>query len=55
MSLRKVKFTDVRPRYRNAEESSQPGYLARRLKVYARLMRMRRRHNVITLRKERAA
>ena len=55
MSLRKVKFTDCRPRYRNAEESRTPGYLAHRFRLYARLQRMRRRHNVITPRKDRAA
>ena len=28
-------------RYRTAEESKEPGYLARRMKAYARLQRMR--------------
>ena len=50
--MRRPKFTDARARYRTAEESRTPGYLAHRFKVYARLQRMRRRHNVITLRKE---
>ena len=56
MSLRKPRFTDARARYRTAEESRTPGYLAHRMRVYARLQRMRRRRNVITLRaKERSA
>jgi hypothetical protein len=49
--IRRPRFTDARARYRNAEESRTPGYLAHRMKLYARLQRMRRRHNVITLRK----
>ena len=49
--MKRVRYTDARPRYRTAEESRTPGYLAHRMKVYARLLRMRRRHNVITLRK----
>ena len=53
--MKRPRFTDARARYRNAEESRTPGYLAHRLRVYARLQRMRRRHNVITLRKDRAA
>ena len=52
--MRRPKFTDARARYRTAEESRTPGYLAHRFRVYARLQRMRRRHNVITLRKEAA-
>jgi len=40
----KPKFTDkFRGRYRTAAESNQPGYLARRMKVYQRLQRMRER------------
>jgi hypothetical protein len=37
------KFTDKQRggRYRTAAESSQPGYLARRMKAYARLAGMR--------------
>jgi hypothetical protein len=53
--MRKARYTDARPRYRTAEESKAPGYLAHRFKVYARLQRMRRRSNVIRLRKEKAA
>ena len=53
--MKRARFTDARPRYRTAEESRTPGYLAHRFRVYARLQRMRRRHNVITLRKEKAA
>lgn len=49
--MRKVKYTDARSRYRTAEESMAPGYLAHRMRVYARLQRMRRRSNVIKLRK----
>ena len=49
--MRKPRYTDARPRYRNSEASRAPGYLAHRFRVYARLQRMRRRHNVITLRK----
>jgi hypothetical protein len=33
-------YTDKRRRYRTAAESSQPGYLARRFKAYARLARI---------------
>ena len=49
--MKRPKYTDSRPRYRNADASRVPGYLAHRFRVYARLQRMRRRHNVITLRK----
>ena len=37
----KPKFTDARRRYRTAEESQSPGYLARRFKAYTRLQRMK--------------
>lgn len=47
--MRRPKFTDARPRYRSAEESKVPGYLAHRFRVYARLARMRRRKNIIFL------
>ena len=47
---RRPRYTDARPRYRTASESREPGYLARRMKAYARLNRMRRRHNIIVLR-----
>ena len=36
----KPNYTDARRRYRTAEESRSPGYLARRLKAYARLQRI---------------
>ena len=49
--MKRVRYTDARSRYRTADASRVPGYLAHRMKVYARLQRMRRRHNVITLRK----
>ena len=39
-------------RYRNAITSGEHGYLARRLKVYARWQRMKARTNVIPLRKD---
>lgn len=48
-------FTDKhRGRYRSAAESKQPGYLARRMKAYARLERLKAakeaaRSNVQTL------
>jgi hypothetical protein len=38
--MKSPKYTDKRRRYRTAAESSQPGYLAKRLKAYARLERM---------------
>lgn len=40
-------------RYRTAEESRAPGYLAKRMKAYARLQRMQAR--VLPLRKKDAA
>ena len=36
-------------KYRNAEASKTPGYLARRMKVYARLERMKARATVTKL------
>ena len=36
-------------RYRTAAQSRAPGYLARRMKAYARLLRMRERHQVIPI------
>lgn len=41
-------------RYRDAAETSKPGYLERRMKAYARLQRWRNRTNVVPLRKESA-
>jgi hypothetical protein len=38
--MKSPKYTDKRRRYRTAAESSQPGYLAKRLKAYARLERI---------------
>jgi hypothetical protein len=38
--MKPPKYTDKRRRYRTAAESSQPGYLARRFKAYARLERI---------------
>jgi hypothetical protein len=38
--MRHPNYTDRRRRYRTAAESSQPGYLARRFKAYARLERI---------------
>ena len=49
--MRRPRFTDARPRYRTASESREPGYLEHRFRLYARLLRMRLRHNVIALRK----
>lgn len=44
----KPKFTDQhRGRYRTAAESREPGYLARRMKAYTRLQRLRDRAPVI--------
>lgn len=41
----KPKYTDQHRggRYRTSEESREPGYLARRMKAYARLERMKAR------------
>jgi hypothetical protein len=39
--MKSPRYTDRRRRYRTAAESSQPGYLARRFKAYARLERMK--------------
>jgi hypothetical protein len=39
--MKPPRFTDARRRYRTAEESRAPGYLARRLKAYARLQRIK--------------
>ena len=52
--MKRPRYTDARPRYYTSDESRKPGYLARRMKAYARLQRMRRRSNVIRLRKEAA-
>lgn len=42
--MKTPKYTDQhRGRYRSAAESREPGYLARRLKAYARLQRIRER------------
>jgi hypothetical protein len=38
--MKTPRYSDRRRRYRTAAESSQPGYLAKRLKAYARLERM---------------
>jgi hypothetical protein len=38
--MKPPRFTDRRRRYRTAAESSQPGYLAKRFKAYARLERI---------------
>jgi hypothetical protein len=38
--MKPPRYTDRRRRYRTAAESSQPGYLAKRLKAYARLERI---------------
>lgn len=58
--MKTPKFTDRHRggRYRNAAESSQPGYLARRMKAYARLERMRAARadtNVTPMQKRRKA
>jgi hypothetical protein len=52
--MKRPHFTDRRPRYRSAEQSRTPGYLAHRLRLYARLPRMKARHNVIPLRSKAA-
>lgn len=44
--MKSPKFTDNRKRYHDAAKSSTPGYLARRMKAYARLRRMKARSNV---------
>jgi hypothetical protein len=52
--VKRPHFTDRRTRYRSAEQSRAVGYLAHRLRLYARLQRMRARHNVIPLRSKAA-
>jgi len=48
----KPRFTDNRGRYRTAEESKEPGYLARRFQAIRRLQRMQaRKQNITPLRK----
>ena len=46
--MKPPKFTDARRRYRTAEESRSPGYLARRFKAYQRLQRMQATKSKIT-------
>jgi hypothetical protein len=46
--MSKPRYTDARRRYRTAEESRAPGYLARRLKAYARLQRMKAATQTVT-------
>jgi hypothetical protein len=41
--MKTPRFTDNRPKYHDSQKSQEPGYLARRLKAYARLQRMRSR------------
>ena len=42
--MKKPNYTDgFRGRYRSASESREPGYLARRMKAYARLQRLKAR------------
>ena len=53
--MKPVKFTDARRRYRTAEQSAAPGYLARRFKAIRRLQRMKAAaHTVTTLRTAKA-
>ena len=44
--MKRPRFTDERSKYHDAETSREPGYLARRMKAYARLQRMKARTNV---------
>jgi len=44
-----------RSRYRTAAESQKPGYLARRLRAYARLERMRAKSNVTQIKPRKVA
>lgn len=37
----KPRYTDGRQKYKTAAQSREPGYLAKRMKAYARLQRLR--------------
>lgn len=48
--MKRPRYTDGRGAYHDSEKSKEPGYLARRMRAYARLQRMRaRQSNVQTL------
>lgn len=49
----KPRFTDARRRYRTAEESRAPNYLAKRFKAIRRLARMKAAQVVTPIRKAR--
>lgn len=54
--MKPPRYTDKQRggRYRTADETKQPGYLARRLKAYARLERLRAKAtNVTTIKPKR--
>jgi hypothetical protein len=53
--MKPPRYTDKQRggRYRTADETKQPGYLARRLKAYARLERMRAGKSNVTAMKPR--
>lgn len=44
----KPNYTDARRRYRTAEESRSPGYLARRFRALQRLQRIRSSRSSVT-------
>jgi hypothetical protein len=46
--VKRPKFTDGKGRYRNAAETAQPGYLARRFEAIRRLQRMKARKSTVT-------
>ena len=46
--MKRPRFVDGKGRYRSAEESRSPGYLARRFEAIRRLQRMKERRQNIT-------
>lgn len=54
--MKRPRFTDAhRGRYRTAEESKTPGYLAKRFAAFRRLQRMQARSNVAQLPKRKVS
>lgn len=49
--MKRPRYSDRRPRYRTAEESRAPGYLARRFEAIRRLQRMKEKRVVVPIRK----
>lgn len=42
-----MSWRDPKWKYRTAEQTKQPGYLARRMRAYARLQRMRKKAPIV--------